>query len=405
MNRKLGYFVLLLVLCCAVGVASSAPAHHYAYQIPEQTGDGWATASLDDVGMNEELLGELIERIERKEYRNVHGIVIVKNGKLVFEEYFEGYDFAYTAPWSSALNFRGKRTDYGIDTPHNLASVSKSVTSALVGIAIDRGYIQDVDEPVFSFLPDYSHLSDEQKDRITLEHLLTMTSGLKWNELEVWLGNMSHDVVQLFLVPDQMSYILAKPVVAEPGTAWYYNGGGVCVLGEVIRAASGMGMDDFAERYLFAPLGITEHEWEYFSSGMIHASGNLRLRPRDMAKFGYLYLNGGRWQGKQIVSPEWIATSTRESVSIPWSSLAEIKHKRYADIPESHGDGYGYLWWLKTYEVDGKPVDAVQAAGWGGQRIALFPDLDMVVVLTGGNYATHEPVYEILTRYILPAVQ
>ena len=402
---RLGYSVLLLFLCCTVWVASCAPAPHYAYRIPEQTGDGWATASLDDVGIDRELIGDLVERIDGHEYRNVHGIVIVKNGKLVLEEYFEGYDFAYTGPWSSLLNFRGKRTDYGIDTPHSLASVSKSFTSALVGIAIDRGYIQDLDEPVFSYFPKYSHLSNEQKDRITLKHLLTMTSGLRWNELEVWLGNMGHDVVQLFLVSDPLRYILGKPVATEPGAAWYYNGGGVCVLGEVIRKASGMGMDDFAERYLFAPLGITDHEWEYFNSGMIHASGNLRLRPRDMAKFGYLYLNGGRWQGQQILSPEWIAASTRESVSIPWSSLAEIMHKRYADIPESHGDGYGYLWWLKSYEVGGKPVNAIQATGWGGQRIALFPDLDMVVVLTGGNYATHEPVYEILTRYILPAVR
>jgi CubicO group peptidase (beta-lactamase class C family) len=406
MNRKLDYSVLLLlVLCCAVWVVSCAPEHEYTYRIPEQTNDGWATASLDDVGMNEELLGELIERIDSKEVRNVHGILIVKDGKLVFEEYFEGYTFAYSGPWSSALKFRGKRTDFGIDTPHNLASVTKSLTSALVGIAIDRGHIQDVDEQVFSYLPDYSHLSNEQKDRITLEHLLTMTSGLRWNELELWLGDMEHDLIQLFLVPDPMSYILAKPVVTEPGTAWYYNGGGVNVLGEVIREASGMRMDDFAERVLFAPLGITEYEWDHISSDMIHASGNLRLRPRDMAKFGYLYLNGGRWQGQQILSREWIAASTRESVSIPWSSLAGNLHEQYADIPETHGDGYGYLWWLKTYEVDGKPVDAVQATGWGGQWIGLFPDLDMVVVLTGGNYATHEPVQEILTRYILPAVR
>ncbi len=406
MNRKLEHSILLLllVLCCAGGVVSCASEHDYAYQIPEQTNDGWATASLDEVGMNEELLGELIERINRKEYRNVHGILIVKNGKLVFEEYFEGYTFAYTGPWSSALNFRGKRTDFGIDTPHNLASVTKSFTSALVGIAIDRGYIQDVDE-VFPYFPDYSHLSNEQKDRITLEHLLTMTSGLRWNELELWLGDMEHDLIQLFLVPDPIGYILAKPVVAEPGTAWYYSGGGVNLLGEVLREASGMRMDDFAERYLFAPLGITEYEWDHLNSDVIHASGNLRLRPRDMAKFGYLYLNGGLWQEQQILSREWIAASTGKSVSIPWSALEANLHEQYADIPETHGDGYGYLWWLKTYEVAGKPVDAIQATGWGGQWIGLYPDLDMVVVLTGGNYATHEPVHEILTRWILPAVR
>jgi CubicO group peptidase (beta-lactamase class C family) len=180
-------------------------------------------------------------------------------------------------------------------------------------------------------------LSNEQKDRITLEHLLTMTSGLGWNEMELWLGDMEHDLIQLFLVSDPMRYVLAKPVVTEPGTAWYYNGGGVNVLGEVIREASGMGMDDFGERYLFAPLGITEYEWDHISSDMIHASGNLRLRPRDMAKFGYLYLNGGTWKGQQIISQEWVEKSTKESVSIPWESMAGILGKEYADLPETDG--------------------------------------------------------------------
>jgi CubicO group peptidase (beta-lactamase class C family) len=405
--KRLSMEALLLVLCCAAWLVSCAPQHEYTHRTPEKTSDGWATASLDDVGMSQEILGELIERIDRKEYRNVHGIVIVKNGKLVFEEYFEGYTFAYPGPWSSAFNFRGKRTDFGIDTPHNLASVTKSLTSALVGIAIDRGYIPDVDEPVFSYFPDYSYLSNEQKDRITLEHLLTMTSGLKWNELELWLGDMEHDLIQLFLVPDPMSYILAKPVVTEPGSAWYYNGGGVNVLGKVIREASGTRMDDFAERYLFAPLGITEYEWDHINSDMIHASGNLKLRPRDMAKFGYLYLNGGTWKGQQIISQEWVEKSTRASVSIPWKSLAGILGDEYADLPETHGDSYGYLWWLKTYHVNSQSVDAYFASGWGGQRIFVFPSLDMVVVLTGGNYGAKqkEPVDEIITRYVLPAVQ
>jgi CubicO group peptidase (beta-lactamase class C family) len=386
-------------------VVSCAPKQRYSYRLPQKTSDGWETAGLDDVGMDKRLLGELIERIVDKEIRNVHGILIVKNGKLVFEEYFEGYTFAYSGPWSSLLRFRGERRDFGIDTPHNLASVTKSLTSALVGIAVDRGHIQDVDDQAFSYLPRYSHLRNVQKDRITLGHLLTMTSGLRWNELELWLGDMDHDLIQLFVVSDPLAYVLSKPVVADPGTTWYYNGGGVNVLGHVIREASGLRIDEFAERHLFAPLGITDYQWDHINSDLIHASGNLKLRPRDMAKFGYLYLNGGRWKGRQILSEEWIAASTARSVTIPWSSLAQKMHEQYAYIPESHGDGYGYLWWLKTYQVDGKPVEALQATGWGGQWIGLFPELDMVVVLTGGNYATHEPVYEILTRHILPAVR
>jgi CubicO group peptidase (beta-lactamase class C family) len=141
------------------------------------------------------------------------------------------------------------------------------------------------------------------------------------------------------------------------------------------------------------------------SSGTIHAAGNLKLRPRDAAKFGYLYLNDGRWHGQQILSTEWIAASMGKSVTVPWSSLAGIMHEKYADVPETHGDGYGYLWWLITFEVDGQPVDGVQATGWGGQRIVLFPDLDLVVVLSGGNYGTHEPVVEIIARHVLPAAR
>ena len=397
------------MLCCALLLASCGPARAdfrtVTCQRPVQTDDGWETADLADVGIDPESLCDLVERIDRQEIRNVDGIVIVKDGKLVFEEYFPGYAFSYTGPWSSLLKFRGKRIEYDASTPHSLASVTKSVTSALAGIALDRGYLGGLDDPVFDYFPQYAGLRTEGKDRMTLKHLLTMTSGLEWNELELWLGDMDHDLVQLFFASDPVEAVLAKPLVDEPGAQWYYNGGTVVVLGEVIRETSGLRLDEFAEEFLFTPLGITEADWELIGSDTIHASGNLKLRPRDVAKFGYLYLNEGRWQGRQVLPAEWVAASMQEAVSIPWSSLAAVMHKRYADVPPSHGDGYGYLWWLKTYEVDGKPVEAVQATGWGGQRICLLPELDMVVVLTGGNYATHEPVQEILEDHILPAVQ
>jgi CubicO group peptidase (beta-lactamase class C family) len=145
-------------------------------------------------------------------------------------------------------------------------------------------------------------------------------------------------------------------------------------------------MDDFAREVLFAPLGITNYEWDHINPDMIHASGNLKLRPRDMAKFGVLFLNGGVWDGERIVSQEWVEESTREHASTPWA------------------DGYGYQWWRQTYRVDSTSVDSFYAAGWGGQRIAVFPSLDMVVVFTGGNYVEENPVDEIITRCILPAV-
>ena len=371
---------LLLILLCAACLVSCAPAP--TARIPQQTDDGWQTASLDEVGIDKKQIGKAIDRIHDNTYQNVHSILIVKDGKLVFEEYFSGYTWNYDDD-----QFRGERVDFGADTIHNLASVTKSFTSALVGMAIDQGFIRGVDQKVFAFFPDYVHLSDERKDNITLEHLLTMTSGLAWNEMQLPYSDTSNDLVQLFIVSDPIEYILAKPVANLPGTTWYYNGGGTNLLGEVIRNTTGLRMDDFAEKHLFAPLGITNYEWDHINPDMIHASGNLKLRPRDMAKLGYLFLNGGLWHGERIVSEAWIEASTTEHVSLP------------------PADGYGYQWWRKTYDSGSTSVDAFYAAGWGGQRIMVFPSLDMVVVSTGGNYVEQEPVDEIITRHILPAVR
>jgi CubicO group peptidase (beta-lactamase class C family) len=379
-RKRVSFRAPLLALLCIVLVVSCAPAH--TLSIPEQRNDGWQTATLDEVGIDAEALIEAVERIRDGTYQDVHGILIVKDGKLVFEEYFSGYTWAY-----DDAEFKGELVDFGMDTTHNLASVTKSFTSVLVGIAIDQGFIGSVDEKVFSFFPEYADLSDERKSAITLEHLLTMTSGLEWNEMELPYSDTRNDLVQLFIVSDPIEYILAKPAVSEPGTRWYYNGGGTNILGEVIRETTGMRIDEFAEKRLFAPLGITDYEWDHINDDMIHASGNLKLQPRDMAKLGYLFLNDGIWAGERIVSEEWVKGSTRRHVVPQWA------------------DGYGYQWWCRTYHSGSKAVDSYYAAGWGGQRIVVFPSLNMVVVFTGGNYVQQEPVDEIISQYVLPSVR
>ena len=168
----------------------------------------------------------------------------------------------------------------------------------------------------------------------------------------------------------------------------------MALLGEVIRKATGLRIDHFAEQYLFTPLGITEYEWIYINHNIIQASGSSYLRPRDMAKFGYLYLNDGVWNGERVISKKWIEDSIKAylSVSPDWWA-------------NEYGDRYGYQWWLRTDYSNSTPYHSYLRTGWGGQRISVYPNLDMVVVLTGGNYAMPEPVNEIITKYILPAVR
>ncbi len=165
------------------------------------------------------------------------------------------------------------------------------------------------------------------------------------------------------------------------------------LLGEVIKKATGLRIDDFAVQYLFTALGITEYEWVFLNPDIVYTSGDLKLRPRDMAKLGCLYLNDGIWNGRRIISKEWVEYSTKEYITIPRASWAD-----------ENGDKYCYQWFCRTDYLNSKPIDSFLRTGWGGQRISVFPSLDLVVVLTGGNYATPEPVNEIITRYILPSV-
>ena len=208
--------IRLWLLLCAVLLAALLPACSLSpvSGIPAQTGDGWQTANPASVGLDAKKLNQAVARIRDETYQNIHSLLIVKDGKLVVEEYFRGYTWSY-----SGDQFRGNLVDFDRDTRHNLASVTKSFTSALVGIALDRGLIGSVKDSVFAYFPQYAYLQDGGKDKITLEHLLTMRSGLEWNEMELPYDNTRNDLVQLFRVPDPIEYILSKPLVAEPGTA------------------------------------------------------------------------------------------------------------------------------------------------------------------------------------------
>ena len=353
----------------------------WVYSTPEQTDDGWEIASLADVGMDQAPIVNLINLIRGRPRHLIHGIVIAVQGSLVLEEYFDGL----THPTIGA-----DPISYDRDTWHVLSSTTKSFTSALLGVAIDRGFIAGVDEPVSQFFPEIPELNELPKSEITLEHMITMSSGLLWDQTTYPILDPRNDIAGIQRAADPWRFYLSRPQMTAPGTTFLYSEASINVVGEVIKRTSGMRLDQFAQQYLFEPLGIQRHWWFVVRPdiGFVWASGDLRLRPRDMAKFGQLYLQGGEWQGQQVVPWEWIEASVTPRFTFSETYQGDV--------------GYGYAWWIPN-EAHG--AGAFAARGWGGQEIVVMPRWDMVVAVTGGAYYD-EPImrpHTMIESYVLPA--
>lgn len=298
---------------------------------------------------------------------NIHAVLVARGGKLVFEKYFSGPD---EVPGFFSGS-RVKDVVFDTDTLHDLKSVSKSVASLALGIAIDRGLIRSVDEPIFSFFPEYADLRSPEKDRIQLVHVLTMTMGLEWVEAAP-ATEENNDESRMRRAADPCRYVLGLASTAPPGQEFFYNTGALALVSAIVRKATGQPLDEFAREVLFEPLGITQFEWRRVK-GHTDAGGGLRLRPRDMAKIGQLVLAGGRWNGRQTVSREWIETSTSPKVKT------------------TDGQNYGYLWWLGRVQTPAGGVHWIGALGRGGQSIRIVPERDLVVVVTAGYYQDYSP--------------
>ena len=315
----------------------------------------WLNSTPEAQGMDSALLSQMLDYINYKEF-NLDSIIVVRNGYIVLEEY---PDPGFTEK-----------------SPHNLYSVTKSITSALIGIAIDKGYINDVDQKVIDFFPNKTILNlDSRKQRMTLEHLLTMSSGFKWEGPD----DMLHSWGKAVLSGNPVEAILNQPMDYEPGTTWYYNGGCSHLLSAILTATTGNTTLDFAREYLFGPLGIRSVTWPTDPQGIYYGGQDIWLKPRDMAKFGYLFLNNGFWDGEQIISEDWVVNSTKPSFALN-------------DV-----DAYGYQWWIN------QPLGAYYAYGFDEQRIYVIPDYDLVIIFTAKlQKADVEP--ELVSDFILPAV-
>jgi CubicO group peptidase (beta-lactamase class C family) len=336
--------------------------------VPAERDDGWpVTSGTEDKLIDRAALCSMADRLATSTDGNIHSVLVARGGRLVFERYFKGPDQVPSRFYGS----RVEEVSFDVDTLHNIKSASKSVASLAIGIAIDRGLIRSINEPIFSFFPELSDLRTPEKDRIQLVHALTMSMGLAWVEATPATGD-DNDEVRMHRSADPCRYVLGLSVTAGPGQEFFYNTGTLTLLSAIVRKATGAPLDEFARTALFEPLGITSFEWSRVK-GDSDAGGGLRLRPRDMAKIGQLVLAGGRWNGRQIVPQTWIETSTAPK------------------LKASDHQMYGYLWWLGDARLNGRKVHWIGALGRGGQSIRIVPELDLVVVVTAGYYQDYSP--------------
>jgi len=338
---------LVAAVCFVATLSCGSSASEYAYEAPEQLDDGWKVSTLEAEGMNANIVTRLTNQVIDGKIEGIHSILIVKNGAIVHEVYFGAY----------------KR-----ESLHTIYSITKSVTSALIGIAIDNGDIGGVDETVGELLPEYAAaIEDDRLKDATAEQLLTMSSGLEWDEWTYPYSDPRNSEYYQVQSRDWVKYVLELPMRDEPGSRWVYNTGGVHVLSAIIKSRTGLYANQLAEKHLFEPLGIERYSWNTDPKGYPCTGGTrggLRLRTRDIAKFGMVFMREGKWNGKQVISKEWVRESTTKHATTVRNS------------------DYGYLWWLNSYTIKNRQVDMIVGAGYGGQSLALVPDLDLMYVFT-----------------------
>ena len=310
----------------------------------------------------------------------INSLLIVRHGYIVYEAYFNAYDH-------SRLN--------------DVHSVTKSVTSALVGVAQANGKLTDLDLTLADALPEY--FADNQnadKRDITLRHLLMMRSGIEFDEDELYAAvHNNPEGEKTWLERDLLTYAFSLPMAHQPGEAWYYSTLDTQLISAIFQRSTEISLEDYAVEVLFAPLGIKDYEWEQDAAGYTIGGGLLQLTSRDMAKFGYLYLNNGQWESQQIVPSEWVKlTTTPQGDGYYGDKVLPI-------------EWYGYLWWTwKPEWFSG--YRSIWAEGYAGQAISIFPDLDMVVVITTNSDVTPEQASEqekvwqqIINESVIPAIQ
>lgn len=344
MNDKVKFFIIgLLTSTCCIGQSNLAE------KLKQPISDLPRT-DLTSVKMSQDTIAKLIQLINSNPPNDFRGMVVIKDNKLVVEEYFNTY-------WR--------------ETIHDIRSAGKGVTSLLLGIAIDKGLIKDVEQSIYDFLPSpkFTRPDKDGHQDIKIKHLLTMSSGLSADDND---ENSPGSSLNWLTKKNWVNFAISLPMIFTPGQKYVYNDVCPMLIGAIIEETSGKKLSDFAKENLFTPLGIREYYWYTASNGRTGPMGNLYISTLDFAKLGQLVINKGQWQGKKIISSTWIN---------------EISKKRF-DISKDDpfANSYGYFWFATTKEANGKKYDCFYASGNGGNLLFVVPSENLVVSLTSSAY-------------------
>ena len=338
----------------------------YNYVQPENYNDGILTGNISESSLSPDTLKSIMEKIVNDpDYHGMNSFLLWNKGRLITEEYF--YDFTK-------------------DTRQDIRSATKSITSLLFGIALDKGFIKSPDEKISQYFPEYFKNYDKSSEKfeITIRDLLNMHSCLDCND---WDRNSPGQEDKLYKTDDWIKSLLDVGTIEKDSVYARYCTGGVNVIGEIISRTSGMKLDTFADKYLFKPLGISNYNFSYTPKGRTEAGGHIYFTSRDLLKLGILVANNGTWNDQQIISSDWINKIYMDNVKMP--------------DPRLKYPGYGFLWWKINF---GFKTKGIQALGNGGQLILVFPELETVIVFTGSNFNNYRMLspFKIVEESILP---
>ncbi|MCC7348681.1 MAG: serine hydrolase [Variibacter sp.] len=347
----------------------------------------WQSTTLAEADFDARLPEQLDDWVTSGRAANVHGVVIIRRGRLVLERYYTGEDQVRT---NGGLEHT--QVTFGPDHRHELRSVTKSLVGLIYGIALAQGKVPPIDQPLLAQFPQYTDLPDmAQRRRWTIAHALTMTLGIAWDE-SISYTDPRNGQTAMEAAPDRYRYVLERPIVAAAGERWIYCGGATALIGKIIENGTRQPIPDYARTALFEPLGIGPTEWRSGRDGERNFASGLGMRPRELARLGQMLLDNGRAGERQIVPAAWLAESLEPAV--------RIDARRQ----------YGRHWYLGgsslTASADRRSERWVAAMGNGGQRLAVFPALDLVVVVTAGNYNRNNRASDhVITEVVLPSLR